>query len=171
MRGKEGDPSPENVRPRITPACAGKRSCRQRLSFVPVDHPRVCGEKGPTVPLVGIAMGSPPRVRGKVRDPKTGRNVVGITPACAGKRGWPRRGWPREGDHPRVCGEKITSATISSPVRGSPPRVRGKVTGHYSIEDQTRITPACAGKRSALMTCLIMDEDHPRVCGEKSNES
>ena len=52
----------------ITPACAGKR-----LQSVPAkrpiwDHPRVCGEKLTLSQSEKYALGSPPRVRGKVRD-------------------------------------------------------------------------------------------------------
>ena len=54
------------VRNGITPACAGKRLCYS-LCLPPLwDHPRVCGEKI----CEGLgrrgALGSPPRVRGKV---------------------------------------------------------------------------------------------------------
>ena len=71
----------------------------------------------------------------------------GITPACAGKRILGhnakriRQDHPRvcgekylkngnikiHRDHPRVCGEKCRAAKDFCAVRGSPPRVRGKV--------------------------------------------
>ena len=50
----------------ITPACAGKSfiSAEKRPSMK--DHPRVCGEKWTGVKRGLCALGSPPRVRGKV---------------------------------------------------------------------------------------------------------
>ena len=66
MRGKVGALAPEEPRPGITPAYAGKRSgpsCRWSSGR---DHPRVCGEK---------------KDAELVR-----RGETGITPAYAGKR-------------------------------------------------------------------------------------
>ena len=52
------------------------------------------------------AVGSPPRMRGKVANIGIGFVGCGITPAYAGKSttmaGLPFSSW----DHPRVCGEK-----------------------------------------------------------------
>ena len=129
MRGKEGDELGLGQTIRITPAYAGKarqqvlvqfqagitpayagkrgsgslpRSCRR-------DHPRVCGEKISQTRRNLPLGGSPPRVRGKVRQHLESRQSVGITPAYAGKRpGWADSGCQR-GDHPRVYGEKVIS--------------------------------------------------------------
>ena len=125
--GEKGRPTAASACPSgITPACAGKSAgvddrCRLRQ-----DHPRVCGEK-PTEPeMLRSALGSPPRVRGKVRGLFDVGVKVRITPACAGKRvipdGRPNAVW----DHPRVCGEKTTEAKNKNNSVGSPPRVRGK---------------------------------------------
>ncbi len=152
---------------RITPACAGKsgRSSRTRSRWT--DHPRVCGEKGhrglPLPPFVG----SPPRVRGKAGRDGDGREVPGITPACAGKRytGYHHEHHAR--DHPRVCGEKSVTGICSGSVKGSPPRVRGKDCALCEKDDSLRITPACAGKRTWWGSPSCSGGDHPRVCGEK----
>ena len=111
----------------ITPACAGK-------SVLCIFHD--FEDKG-----------SPPRVRGKVGFIVFVQTAIGITPACAGKRLIHANGfcWPR--DHPRVCGEKLFFLLCGGDTWGSPPRVRGKVTGGIHAGDNTRITPACAGKR------------------------
>ena len=50
--------------------------------------------------------GSPPRMRGKVALVMLVQAAVGITPAYAGKSGWPSQSPPPHQDHPRVCGEK-----------------------------------------------------------------
>ena len=94
-----------------------------------------------------LPLRSPPRMRGKVIRCEELARVVGITPACAGKR--ERTVWTTmyRRDHPRVCGEKDLQNAVLGGNLGSPPRVRGK-GGVVSINaKQLRITPACAGKR------------------------
>ena len=72
--------------PRITPACAGKRSPSPIHSEEGQDHPRVCGEKFVLLFDRLPCVGSPPRVRGKAHDLSASLRQRGITPACAGKR-------------------------------------------------------------------------------------
>ena len=47
--------------------------------------------------------------------------------------------------------------------------MRGK--GDYATmgANYTGITPACAGKRMAVLITYVMDWDHPRMCGEKED--
>ena len=52
-------------------------------------------------------------------------------------------------------------------MRGSPPRVRGKVSQKTGFALTTRITPACAGKSPPNLMSQFPTPDHPRVCGEK----
>ena len=112
---------------RITPACAGKSRCAKR----PRDW------RG----------GSPPRVRGKAFQHPACGLYSGITPACAGKS-VRDTGFRRPGrDHPRVCGEKSPHNFTTVTARGSPPRVRGKDLPCRNRLTNSRITPACAGKR------------------------
>ena len=70
----------------ITPACAGKRFYAANNTAMAGDHPRVCGEKLAYHGDVISAVGSPPRVRGKVAYRYAVGVVHRITPACAGKR-------------------------------------------------------------------------------------
>ena len=108
-----------------------------------------------------------PRVRGKVTFAYFKLRCEGITPACAGKRrGSPPAASLRQ-DHPRVCGEKDYFSRLPENVRGSPPRVRGKVFPPVINYAKAGITPACAGKRSRPYKSASRQEDHPRVCGEK----
>ena len=95
-----------------------------------------------------FAIGSPPRVRGKVKVQSTLRLE--------------RR------DHPRVCGEKGRKMKQQFIGLGSPPRVRGKVCDLTIIRVHHGITPAYAGKRHLLATFGLAPRDHPRVCGEKA---
>ena len=90
------------------------------------DHPRVCGEKHVCDLECHGNRGSPPRVRGKDKTKKLRRDLVGITPACAGKRFAEEMGLSSGGDHPRVCGEKQNAKEVNENSKGSPPRVRGK---------------------------------------------
>ena len=50
---------------------------------------------------------------------------------------------------------------------GSPPRMRGKVSGQRRFYGKAGITPAYAGKRSGRPVMMWVWRDHPRVCGEK----
>ena len=69
----------------ITPAYAGKSMCHSFLTAGHWDHPRVCGEKLPSLSMVPTPIGSPPRMRGKAAVIVFENLVEGITPAYAGK--------------------------------------------------------------------------------------
>ena len=99
---------------RITPAYAGKRIAELQTPAVSWDHPRVCGEKVPITCVPKYALGSPPRVRGKVCWRERHRPVPGITPACAGKSGRTSGLTRPARDHPRVCGEKVYGSLLIS---------------------------------------------------------
>ena len=73
----------------------------------------------------------------------------------------------RPGDHPRVCGEKIVRFPVLSPVKGSPPRMRGKENAKKDSSPTFGITPAYAGKSHIIDSFMQLVKDHPRVCGEK----
>ena len=70
-----------------------------------------------------------------------------------------------------MCGEKATSLANRSGSSGSPPHVRGKAILRRKISARPRITPACAGKRFFEDADNVVDEDHPRMCGEKVSYS
>ncbi len=97
-RGREGW--------RITPACAGKRSCGGCELGRIADHPRVCGEQAPCWPPARPSRGSPPRVRGTAKLNASATIARGITPACAGNSQTIHLLQIRQKDHPRVCGEQ-----------------------------------------------------------------
>ena len=66
-----------------------------------------------------------------------------------------------------MCGEKISFFFTGCSPRGSPPRMRGKVSVKLAPWVTEGITPAYAGK-SWVHPCFHFDAwDHPRVCGEK----
>ena len=131
---------------RITPARAGKTRTSTVARFASKDHPRACGENMASSNRQATIAGSPPRVRGKLRQPGCGVCAERITPARAGKTKQRRpRIRPHE-DHPRACGENVAIAMTSGGQPGSPPRVRGKRIRLLCGVALNRITPARAGK-------------------------
>ena len=86
-------------------------------------------------------------MRGKGRCPSQEFGRPGITPAHAGKRTCIGGAVVVPRDHPRACGEKSTLGAGTAPLKGSPPRMRGKGAA------------ARIGGSTAV--------DHPRACGEK----
>ena len=69
-----------------------------------------------------------------------------ITPAYAGKSPQQICSRRRNRDHPRVCGEKRSRFKMKQDIKGSPPRMRGKVLKIYIVDGTLGITPAYAGK-------------------------
>ena len=106
-------------------------------------------------------------MRGKASSRVRSGTFLRITPAYAGKSGINCNQIPVTGDHPRLCGEKDTQVTGKPSNRGSPPPMRGKVTGLDSVLACFGITPAYAGKRFSDFSGESLDRDHPRLCGEK----
>ena len=77
---------------RLIPACAGKTSAAGFSSVAGAAHPRVCGENFYDAVRASPALGSSPRVRGKLLAAEHGFQSRGLIPACAGKtRGWSSR--------------------------------------------------------------------------------
>ncbi len=170
VRGKGSASWTVNLRQRITPACAGKRSAVWNCTGHIEDHPRVCGEKDNKGKKEAERLGSPPRVRGKASSAAAEGECHGITPACAGKSFSVSSRFFLIGDHPRVCGEKPLFIVNRFIFLGSPPRVRGKVDWCKARTVCAGITPACAGKRGSFDFIGIFVKDHPRVCGEKKSK-
>ena len=113
--------------------------------------------------------GSPPPMRGKgdrfpALDP-----FRGITPAYAGKSSIVSPSSAVDWDHPRLCGEKSFVSFAFCNSSGSPPPMRGK--GKFALihANPNGITPAYAGKRLETASLIVRNQDHPRLCGEKSH--
>ena len=69
-----------------------------------------------------------------------------------------------------MCEEKVTGIRSQTINEGSPPRVRGKDKPDEKKFTFGRITPAYAGKSAGRAATPTRCRDHPRVCGEKSQE-
>ena len=150
MRGKAFHDTYKDPYLGITPAYAGKRCLQCQHSPQHWDHPRVCGEKRRIADCAPFA--------------------EGITPAYAGKRLAAADRHCPERDHPRVCGEKIWGTVFQGMKIGSPPRMRGKDISAKIKLLTLRITPAYAGKSGLDDHVHQRDQDHPRVCGEKTKK-
>ena len=134
-------------------------------------------------------MGSPPRMRGKLRPLTVARDslrdhprgcgenagrytpampVPRITPADAGKTLKQKRQYAVNEDHPRGCGENVKKKLLAPYTAGSPPRMRGKLENMINGTYEKRITPADAGKTRYALLDLRHAWDHPRGCGENA---
>ena len=70
-------------------------------------------------------------------------------------------------DHPRACGEKLTTCKNLHSSIGSPPRLRGEAGPWAQQHHFAGITPAPAGRRVFPTDIVPVVWDHPRACGEK----
>ena len=91
-----------------------------------------------------------------------------VSPAYAGKSASSASHERMVEDHPRICGEKGNVTLCELFGQGSPPRMRGKACGIQGSSPPSGITPAYAGKRPAAHVRQELQQDHPRVCGEKT---
>ena len=148
MRGKGKEIPADGWSAGITPAHAGKRQdfCGNTLKIW--DHPRTCGEKQFALSRFAVVLGSPPHMRGKGLRRFRDCIPVGITPAHAGKSKNAQGPADSCEDHPRTCGEKLTTFDAGKLIPGSPPHMRGKAASRDFQIWYLRITPAHAGKRS-----------------------
>ena len=89
----------------ITPADAGKTAKKRVRRRYTRDHPRGCGENCISRSIGTVQVGSPPRMRGKLQKNEYGDDILGITPADAGKTVYPAVSARYRWDHPRGCGE------------------------------------------------------------------
>ncbi len=167
MRGQAKKVQCVETGTRITPADAGTSVRAIRVRMYVRDHPRGCGDKMVVLSASDGVMGSPPRMRGQVKETGAPQGYLRITPADAGTSG--DFGWvPRaNGDHPRGCGDKQTHEFMKNFCRGSPPRMRGQADPAGEDCPSGRITPADAGTSANWFSASSAWTDHPRGCGDK----
>ena len=113
------------------------------------------------------AAGSPPHGRGKALALGMTCSSLRITPAWAGKSLLPVRIGSTHEDHPRMGGEKNIQWFLPEGHGGSPPHGRGKVCGGMNRIFHMGITPAWAGKSILTIQHSEVNQDHPRMGGEK----
>ena len=106
-------------------------------------------------------------MRGKATLSESSAADKRITPAYAGKRDNRYKHNHDPQDHPRLCGEKAVFILRHHDFLGSPPPMRGKALPEQIDPWYCGITPAYAGKRYKIILYTPVQEDHPRLCGEK----
>ena len=105
-------------------------------------------------------------MRGTLRADDHGQRILGIIPAYAGNTLRWRHGSCRCRDHPRVCGEHLTSCVMVVSSMGSSPRMRGTLVVAELLGHESGIIPAYAGNTWNRQRQASPCWDHPRVCGE-----
>ena len=154
----------------IIPACAGSTLVSTATVVESGDHPRMCGEHVRKRTNTPIIPGSSPHVRGAPANSILFRPTHGIIPACAGStptvRGWSRLRW----DHPRMCGEHLSTVLKNSENEGSSPHVRGAPNVRPLAGKGDGIIPACAGSTYEQAEGGVAVRDHPRMCGEHTSK-
>ena len=170
MRGRDLKYFMREASDGITPAYAGKSPPTWTPPCLRGDHPRVCGEEVERTCSRSPQRGSPPRMRGRACRVADYRQGPWITPAYAGKRLSLFFTPLCCRDHPRVCGEENDPDARSGSIKGSPPRMRGRVLRHKQHIRLIRITPAYAGKSWSPRARRSTLPDHPRVCGEETKK-
>ena len=111
-------------------------------------------------------LGSPPHLRGTLRDREEEFTLPGITPAPAGNTLYELRNAERPEDHPRTCGEHYRLCQYQNHERGSPPHLRGTPAERFRCQAAPGITPAPAGNTAESVSVFSASRDHPRTCGE-----
>ena len=166
MRGIRRSAGERSIYSRIIPAHAGNTHCRNSNSRKSWDHPRSCGEYRSGRKEKKRRKGSSPLMRG-IRFLNTFSDLYSrIIPAHAGNT-YEVKIIPKPAeDHPRSCGEYVTSRGSMRENRGSSPLMRGiRILFIYGL-CRLRIIPAHAGNTIHALFIELFHEDHPRSCGE-----
>ena len=133
---------------RNIPAYAGKTIWRRVHKTYSEEHPRVCGENSLLMPGCKAPIGTSPRMRGKLVYAPVRKSWSRNIPAYAGKTGLSNLIGPLLEEHPRVCGENGNIHISLAFIRGTSPRMRGKLTRANWKNSLRRNIPAYAGKTS-----------------------
>ena len=170
MRGAQKDGIIRRHRLGIIPADAGSTS-QSRVPLTPAkDHPRGCGEHFTMSWPAVASLGSSPRMRGAHGLTSPNQGARRIIPADAGSTPAAHEQVAGGEDHPRGCGEHTHGLLAESQRLGSSPRMRGAHLMAENDEKQARIIPADAGSTRSVSLIFWTHRDHPRGCGEHSNQ-
>ena len=132
MRGKPATLLLSQVDLRNIPAYAGKTPHYWGIGYPTAEHPRVCGENTGTSGCLSNHFGTSPRMRGKPRGPAKHYQQRRNIPAYAGKTKSCDSPIVHTQEHPRVCGENVSTRVSGKNRRGTSPRMRGKLRGFRS---------------------------------------
>jgi len=151
---------------RNTPACAGTTRREWTPGHRRREHPRVRGDNRDFTGVKSSIAGTPPRARGRHRNGGGEGADAGNTPACAGTTGEGRCPIRRCTEHPRVRGDDTVRNYSEYPVRGTPPRARGRLPDNAPQCRAVGNTPACAGTTRCGSSSVAGSWEHPRVRGD-----
>ena len=152
----------------LIPAHAGKTGGGNELPGRAGAHPRACGENGRRAKDQPFTAGSSPRMRGKHPKSQALHGSARLIPAHAGKTNVAPFGafWWKA--HPRACGENGSFHLCFETLKGSSPRMRGKLNQSEYDTISRRLIPAHAGKTFVPVASASGKAAHPRACGENS---
>ena len=166
-RGTPLDGQPRFALTRFIPACAGNAVLRLSLQpWIPV-HPRMRGERPYIWDETMASFGSSPHARGTQIDSRRCASASRFIPACAGNA---RSGHPKDHHlpvHPRMRGERMRRAVVSTFRFGSSPHARGTLLGGFGLRPEPRFIPACAGNAPPSDRPVSPPAVHPRMRGER----
>ncbi len=128
-----------------TPALAGTTARPGSAASPATEHPRAGGDDDPDENDSTLQTGTPPRWRGRRSSAATNAPRSRNTPALAGTTHRTEPASPSSGEHPRAGGDDTRVEPPCPPLRGTPPRWRGRPVRGPLRRDRLRNTPALAG--------------------------
>ncbi len=124
---------------RGTPSCTRGRTHRRTV------HPRMRGERSPVTFNKGETYGSSPHARGTLYRTAWRLGLNRFIPACAGNAMGCIGTHQGRSVHPRMRGERLSSALEAKKSSGSSPHARGTHHPVVARSGAGRFIPACAG--------------------------
>ncbi len=170
-RGTHSKAKSLTTRYRFIPAWAGNASRPRPRAADPAVHPRVGGERARALVQRLPVVGSSPRGRGTHNRPLREVALRRFIPAWAGNA----RATISTGGacpvHPRVGGERRSTRALNRSKPGSSPRGRGTHAPRPRRRHRRRFIPAWAGNAGRPSMRLLAVPVHPRVGGERPQET
>ena len=166
--GKRSRPPSARWRTRFTPTRVGKTGQSEREALEMAVHPHACGENQGVVWVDFVDVGSPPRVWGKRARAVQCHDPFRFTPTRVGKTHFVLLEVFLVPVHPHACGENDSAVHVTDAVRGSPPRVWGKLSLSVIKAGRPRFTPTRVGKTPAVPLSHTIWPVHPHACGENA---
>ena len=152
---------------RFIPACAGNAFPDLHPVRASAVHPRMRGERDVCTRPIPFSSGSSPHARGTRRRCPGSAPRHRFIPACAGNAPAARGRHTRCTVHPRMRGERATSADSRSTSAGSSPHARGTRFRARFRQGLRRFIPACAGNARMAPPIVSASAVHPRMRGER----
>ncbi len=129
-------------------------------------HPHGCGENLRQQWMGVRAIGSSPRVWGKLPHGNRGISRLRFIPTGVGKTAGPGAGRRGTSVHPHGCGENSIAGAHGIIPGGSSPRVWGKLRQACAHFRGIRFIPTGVGNTKAAMFVGRAAAGHPHGCGE-----